>query len=145
MGCPFSRINKQYELHTQYYDQLLCPTSGLVEPMFLQLYAVEIQDYALTKRRLKKPVGRFFRSENGAEVEEKYWTSEMREVYDTAIKGNPVKDSYCKLTLWGKCVIITLCVALLALGYFAMTWDNTSASPSDTIPTVPDSLAPRTL
>lgn len=112
----YSVSNEEKPLHSQSHEDLLCPVTGQVEPMRLQLYAKHSNSYSLWRKVRKAPVGRFFRSEDGREIEERYWTADMKRVHDIAIKGNPVKEASTSLTLWGKFV---LCLLLAGLAYTA--------------------------
>lgn len=138
----FTITCQEQALHSETHETLLCPTTGQVEPMRLQLYAQHINSYGIFKRVPKQPVGRFFRVEDGKEIEATHWTNEMQKAYNTSVKGNtPVAGKGVSVTLYGKIVIITLLLALAFMIYKAYAWGNGQlASPVvDTIQQV-DSL-----
>lgn len=123
-------------LHSQFHDGLLCPTTGMVEALRLELYSEEVNYYGLLISVKKKPVARFYRVEDNKEIEPRYWTTDMRAVHDTAIKGNPVK-SRSRLSLWGRIVLVLLLALLCLCTYTILQWTGT-IPPADTL----DSLLP---
>lgn len=133
----YSVSYEEKPLHSQSHEDLLCPVTGQIEPMRLQLYAKHSNSYALWRRVRKAPVGRFFRAEDGREIEERYWTADMKRVHDIAIKGNPVKEASTSLTLWGKFVLLLL---LAALGYATYVVYDYTASKTNKEVTI-DSIA----
>lgn len=114
----FSLTCEEQPLHSEIHETMLCPTSGQIEPMRLQLYKQYINSYGIFKRTPAKPSARFFRIADEAEIEAQYWTKEMTKAYETAIKGNsPVAGKRVTVTTYGKVVITFLLLALAMLIY----------------------------
>ena len=102
------------------HETMLCPLSGQVEPMRLQLYAQHVNSYGIFKRIPRKPVARYFRTADDTEIERAHWTTEMVKAYETTIKGNtPVAGPRVRVTTYGKVVICFLLIALAFLIYTA--------------------------
>lgn len=103
-------------MHSQVHKDLLCPLSGQVEPMKLQLYEVE-KKHLFYHRIYRVPSAKFFQVEGEREIAPSYWTSEMNAAYKTALKsGTPVANRHFTVTLMGKvCAVLTL-VLLFILG-----------------------------
>lgn len=145
----FGVTRHEEPLHSQYYDNLLCPTTGIVEPLHLQLYTESVNYYGLLRSVKRLPVARFFRAEDNKEIESRHWTADMVEAHRVAVKGNPVKAASSSLTLWGKCVLLLGLVLLCAAIYFILSATGVIApsGAADSIPvvdslsTVADSLA----
>ncbi|MDY5858235.1 MAG: hypothetical protein SPK09_03285 [Porphyromonas sp.] len=138
----FGVTRREEPLHSQYYDNLLCPTTGIIEPLHLQLYTEHVNYYGILRSIKRRPVARFFRAEDNKEIAPGHWTADMTEVHRVAVKGNPVKTASNKLTLWGKCVLVLLLALICVASYFI--WSATgSIAPvgvSDSIPVL-DSLS----
>lgn len=118
----FTIISMEHPLHSENHERLLCPTTGREEPMRLQLYAQEIRSYGIFVRIARRPIGRFFRVEDGEEIEARHWTTEMTKAHDIAIKGNtPVRGKRVSVTLYGRMVIVVLLFAIIALVYSIYT------------------------
>ena len=108
----------------------------MVEALRLELYSEQVNYYGLLIRVKKKPIARFYRAEDNKEIEPRYWTTDMRAVHDTAVKGNPVK-SRSHLSLWGRIVFVLLLALLCLCTYTILQWTGT-VLPADTL----DSLSP---
>lgn len=124
----FSLTLEEKPLHSQTHQDMLCPLTGKVEPMRLQLYSQHICSYGIFKRIPRRPSARFFRIEDEQEIDAKYWTGEMRQAYDTAVRGNtPVVGSGVQVTTYGKVVIVFLLAAVSLLVYRAYSWSTAPA------------------
>lgn len=111
---------REEPLHSEVHEQMLCPLSGQVEPMRLQLYALHVNSYGIFKRIPRRPVARFFRVSDNMEIEQAHWTTEMVKAYETSVKGNtPVAGPRVRVTTYGKVLIIFLLIALAFLIYSA--------------------------
>ncbi len=116
-------------IHSQQHNDLLCPITGQVEPMLLQLYERETKSWH-SHKILKAPVAKFFRIEGMQEIDEPYWTGEMKKACSAAIKAaTPLANRKSELTLLGKIVAglvvaIVIYVAYLIGSYYLIERPN---------------------
>lgn len=104
-------------LHSELHQDMLCPISGQVEPMKLQLYSVE-KKHLLFHKIYKRPSAKFIQVQTGQEIAEEHWTTQMRTAYKSAIKaGSPVAGRGCTLTLLGKIALGLLTTLFLFLAF----------------------------
>lgn len=105
-------------LRSQVYEEMLCPTTGQVEPMKLQLYERRVQ-HLLYDKIEKQPIAKFFRLADESEIDEAHWTNEMRTACKGAIKqATPTPRHYKKLSPIGKGLAMLVAILALVLAGF---------------------------
>lgn len=122
-------------LHSEIHRDMLCPLSGKVEPMILQLYEREIRHPFYTRIEAR-PMVCFYRqvvagerddiqidstepTYTKEEIPSRYWTKEMIKVEQVAVKGNsPLPNTMFRLSLLGRLLSLSLLLLIGSLGYY---------------------------